>query len=79
MRVRLGCDGSGRVGSRWGNPVRLLGRKAGGMGLSWAACVVGEGETGWAGGGFRPTRLREKEKAFPFTNPFIKANQFESK
>jgi hypothetical protein len=56
----------------------LLGHWAGGMGLSWAMCGVGEGETGWAGGGFLPTQLREK-KAFPFTNPFIKANQFESK
>jgi hypothetical protein len=49
------------------------------MGFNWDMCGVGEGETGWAGGGFRPTWLREKEKTFPFTNPFIKANQFESK
>jgi hypothetical protein len=49
------------------------------MGLHWAACEVWEGETGWAGGVFWPTWLREKEKAFPFTNPFIKASQFESK
>jgi hypothetical protein len=49
------------------------------MGLSWAACAVGERESSLAGGGFLSTRIRENENAFPFTNPFIKPNQFESK
>jgi hypothetical protein len=79
MWVRLRCDGSGRVRSQWGNPIRLLGHLAGGMGLSWAACAVGERESSLAGGGFQSTRIRENENAFPFTNPFIKPNQFESK
>jgi hypothetical protein len=70
-----GATGQVSVGKS-GKAARTLGRR---MGLSWATCAVGERETGWAGSGFWPTRLREKEKAFPFTNPFIKANQFESK
>jgi hypothetical protein len=35
--------------------------------------------TGWVGGGFRPTWLRDKRKPFYFTNLFINGNQFEFK
>jgi hypothetical protein len=37
------------------------------LGHGWAGCERGEGQAGWAVGGFQPTQLREIEKPFPIT------------